>query len=190
MSAGYRVTYHDGVASELLRLPMAAAPGAVPDKAVFLRYAPLWAIPACSTYLDGCAAGDAAAFAYMRGLAAVGNKGTSSGWLQKLVFALFERLAAASTEQERSGLHGQIVGFFTTVEAYTAHAADRCAGSLLAITEESICRDLQDAIDGGPMARYELSIKKARSEAARSAARKRWDKRSAVDTPGQAAAAR
>lgn len=117
------------------------------------------------------------------------RRGVGGGWLQKLALALFERMEGASTAEERSGLSGQLVGFFATIEAYTAHAAERCAGSLLAISEESICRDLQDAIDGGPMARYELSLKQARSDAARKAAHARWSKRSAGDTPKQRAAA-
>lgn len=173
LAAPFRVQYHDGAQTAAARLPMMAAPDVPYQK----DWAGFWALPTCRSYGDGCAAGHAAAVAYLKFLAHNGCPNQFGGLLQHLVLGLFARLSSATSEEERDGLHGQVVGFFTHIEGYAAEGASSGRWHLFGVTEDQICRDLQDAIDGGPDARYLERLAKARSEAARRAAQARWSKR-------------
>lgn len=178
-SVPFRVRYHDEARTAFARLPMISAP----DVPYQMDSSGFWALPPCSHYGDGNAAGEAAAAAYLRFLAEHGQQWNSGGRLQHFVLALFARLSSAASDEERTGLRGQIVGFFTHLECYTAAGAGANRISLLSVSEDQICRDLQDAIDGGPQRRYLERLAKERSEAARKAAQARWSKRKRVAQP-------
>lgn len=78
-----------------------------------VKFKSFWSVPATGGYGGGCATGAALAHVYMKHIK---ENPSPCGVLQSIVISmagLDDRL-----EDEFSALRGQIVGFFTTIEAY------------------------------------------------------------------------
>lgn len=78
-----------------------------------VRFKSFWAVPATGGYVGGCKTGEALAHVYMKHIK---ENPSPFGVLQSIVISmagLDDRF-----EDEFAALRGQMVGFFTTIEAY------------------------------------------------------------------------
>lgn len=155
-----------------------ALPNAPTDPAPLVNCYPHWAFkeyPVAPDYASGNATGEAAALAFLKYLQS--GKRFSGGSLQGVVIDWAMELRAAQSDGEISGIRGKMVGMFSVLEEWLAFAVQHgTTDALKNATEATLRAKLQDAAEGGPLARYSAKVKADKSEAARKAARARWDK--------------
>lgn len=132
--------------------------------------------PIDGQYIDGCRHGELVAAAYLQELK-LKDRWMAGLGLQHMVFAHAERLKGASAE-ERDGVRGQIVGFYSVLNYWLKSAVDSGmdGSSLKKMTPAHIHSGLDWAVDGGPAREYFAKVKADRSAQARDAAKARWAK--------------
>lgn len=87
-----------------------------------------WAVPKSGGYGGGCDTGAALAKIYLKHLREHGRAASAGGFLQNIVLDMVDSEHGESPEQD--ALRGQVVGFFSVLEAWIEGAAHYLGGSL------------------------------------------------------------
>ena len=128
-------------------------------------------LPSVKNYVDGCESGKAAGQAYLKYIKTDELPGSL---LQHVIIKAMESYASLSNE-EQQGLHGHIVGMCNYISDLVQHRS--FADDLIAqMTAEELAEDITKAENNFHMNWYQEKFKRERSENARRAANKRWEK--------------
>lgn len=100
-----------------------------------------WDVPATGGYSGGCEFGVWAAMAYLKMLRAEESAGP--GTLQCIVLDMLERNAAADDDDS---FHGQVVGFFSTLDA-ALHSAAKANAQLDGYSERDLAAAMTRAVN-------------------------------------------
>ena len=123
-----KLAYHNKRKHASNRLPFAGPGG--------------WDVPNTGGYTGGCDTGSALAVMYLKHLRQ--NGAAPCGSLQHIVLGMIEN---AHGSPETLSLRGQVVGFFSLLDAWLAEAAKICGSNLDEVTPKELLKLANDGLN-------------------------------------------